>query len=308
MIGAAVADSPGGPFADIKSGPVFDDGYMNIDAHVFVDDDGSKYLYYSRDCSQNVINGKRTSQIFCAKLGEDMASIVSEPVLCITPDEKWEFRSVDPLWNEGAEVMKHDGKYYLMYSTNFFGSRYYALGYAVSDRPDGGFVKPEGNPILRAGAYEGISGPGHHSFVKSLDEREWVCIYHSHTDPKAGGGNRQANLSTMGFTPDGILYMNGPHIGLQPRPSSDGHRDLILNEPVKVNGQINGPAGVLTDHRFAVHPEQDELIWRPDGDTAEIEISLSSPETVKSVVLYRDPGQKDGYPEITLTLDGTDAE
>jgi hypothetical protein len=277
---------------------------MNIDANVLLDDDGGKYLYYSRDCSRNTIDTKNTSQIFMIKLGDDMVSTVGEPVLLTTPDQEWEFNSFNPLWNEGPEVMKHDGKYYLMYSSNFYGGRYYSVGCAVSDKPDGGFVKYDNNPVLHAGAYEGISGTGHHGFVQSPDGREWIAVYHSHMYPSQGGGQRQANLCSMGFTSDGVLYMNGPHIGLQPVPSNNQHRDLALGAAVKVNGRETPEAGLLTDHRFAVHPEQNELVWTAEGETADIDIKLTQRANVKSVVLYRSPGQSEAYPRISLELDG----
>jgi len=53
-IGVATADSPGGPFLDVFNFPMFDFDYAAIDGHVFFDDDGRKYFYYSRDCSENI--------------------------------------------------------------------------------------------------------------------------------------------------------------------------------------------------------------------------------------------------------------
>jgi hypothetical protein len=52
------------------------------------------------------------------------------------------------MWNEGAFMYKHNGKYYLTYSANPFWAREYAVGYAVADSPLGDFVKPEKNRIL----------------------------------------------------------------------------------------------------------------------------------------------------------------
>lgn len=37
-IGAAVSDSPEGPFKDVYDAPMFDFGYAAIDANVFIDD------------------------------------------------------------------------------------------------------------------------------------------------------------------------------------------------------------------------------------------------------------------------------
>ena len=54
-IGVAVADSPEGEFKDLLGAPLFDFGYAVIDATLFQDDDGKEYLYYVRDCSENII-------------------------------------------------------------------------------------------------------------------------------------------------------------------------------------------------------------------------------------------------------------
>ena len=56
-IGVAVSDSPLGPFVDVHNAPMFDLGYAAIDGSVLIDEGGA-YLYYSRDCSENIVNGK----------------------------------------------------------------------------------------------------------------------------------------------------------------------------------------------------------------------------------------------------------
>ncbi len=74
-IGVAVSDSPGGPFKDVYDHPMFDFGYAAIDANVFIDDNGKKYLYYSRDCSENIVDGRHESHIYGVKLNDDMVSV-----------------------------------------------------------------------------------------------------------------------------------------------------------------------------------------------------------------------------------------
>ena len=55
----------------------------------------------------------------------------------------WEHKTTGAnMWNEGAFMYKHNGKYYLTYSANLW-AREYAVGYAVADSPLGDFVKPE---------------------------------------------------------------------------------------------------------------------------------------------------------------------
>src|SRR5690606_6596776 len=89
-----------------------------------------------------------------------------EGVLLLRPSQPWEFKSGDYRWNEGPFMLKHKGVYYLMYSANFYRTRDYSVGYAVSNNPLGPLVKYEHNPVLFSPSEE-ISGPGHHSVTES---------------------------------------------------------------------------------------------------------------------------------------------
>ena len=209
-IGVATADSPRGPFVDVFNRPMFDFGYAAIDGHVLLDDDGSKYFYYSRDCSENVVEGRHESHLYVAKLNDDLVSLKGEPLLITEPEQDWELRSgPEWLWNEGPFVLKHDHKYYLMYSANCYASRDYSVGYAVSESPTGPFVKSAHNPVLFS-THSEISGPGHNSVMSSPDGKELFIVYHIHTDPQNPSGDRQVCMDRMGFRADGSLYVNGP--------------------------------------------------------------------------------------------------
>jgi beta-xylosidase len=60
----------------------------------------------------------------------------------------WESVTGTWRWSEGPEMLKHDGKYYLTYSSGVYTQKNYAVGYAVSDSPFGPFTKPANNRIL----------------------------------------------------------------------------------------------------------------------------------------------------------------
>jgi len=218
-IGVAMADSPAGPFLDVFNHPMFDFGYAAIDGHILFDDDGSKYFYYSRDCSENIVDGRHESHLYIAELNDDLVSFKSDPLLITRPEQEWELRS-DPewCWNEGPFVLKHNEKYYLMYSANFYASREYSVGYAVSDSPTGPFVKAAHNPVLFSTVPE-ISGPGHNSVISSPDGKELFIVYHIHTDSQHPSGDRQVCMDRMGFREDGSLYVLGPTNTPQAMPS-----------------------------------------------------------------------------------------
>lgn len=218
--GVAVSDRPEGPFVDVHPDePMFTLDLATIDATCFVDDDGQGYLYFGKDCSTNVVDGVHTSQLFVAKLDESLTKLTSEPKLISTPDVPWEHMSLPNycigdlskwraekgeeawIWNEGPTVLKHDGKYYLTYSTNYYCSIYYSVCYSVAESPLGPFKKYKGNPIL---AYipDELSGPGHNSFF--YDNGKLICVFHSHTDYNNPCENRRMCYCEARFT-DGVL-------------------------------------------------------------------------------------------------------
>ncbi len=201
-IGLAVADAPEGPFVDVKEGPLFDPGYACIDA-TFLFDGGRAYLYYVRDCSENIINGIHTSQIYGGEVTEDLLTFKEAPVRLTTPDLPWE-TSLDPAWqwNEGPALLKHAGKYYLNYSVNCYDSPAYSVGCAVADSPLGPFVKYEAPVLARM---EGdFSGPGHNSFFEN-EAGELLTAFHIHTYPEKPSGDRRACIAAAGFDGEGVF-------------------------------------------------------------------------------------------------------
>lgn len=218
-IGLALSNRPEGMFEDIANEPLFDFGYAVIDANVLIDEDGRKYLYYSRDCSEHEVGGKKTSEIYGICLKDDLTGVWGKPVKLLTPVQDWERVSANRLWNEAPEIIKHEGKYYLSYSANYFASADYAVGYAVSDAPLGPFVKAGENPILTSKGRGDVFGPGHHSFTRSPDGTQIWVAYHSLMDPLNPLKGRRLNIDRAGFSGDGRLYIEGPTTGRQPAPA-----------------------------------------------------------------------------------------
>lgn len=284
-IGLAISDSPMGPFLDTEDKPFFDFGYAAIDANVFVDDDGKAYLYFARDCSENIYNGKHESHIYGVALSDDRMSVVGEPVLLTRPQQPWEAPDGEWRWNEGPFVLKHNGSYYLMYSANYFADVNYSLGYATSDSPLGTYVKYEHNPVLATQKdWKDISGPGHHSVIASAEGSTLYVAYHTHSVPAMGGGNRQLNLDVMGFRDDGSLFINGPslHHQLLPKYADQGSK---VKEAVTSDSRerflplFDGEVTVRTD--FPIMPRSVPL-----NKSEPIEIVFDRPQTISYIVLY----------------------
>ena len=214
-IALAASEKPLGPFINLKA-PLFDRGTSFIDGHIFIED-GTPYLFYVKDCSQNIINGRHISQIFVQEMSEDLLSLKGSPRLAIQPDQQWEGLQKDYQWNEGPFVLKHKEIYYLMYSANFFASADYGIGYATASSPLGPWRKYEENPIAEKDLSLGVSGPGHNSVTTSPDGSELFIVYHSHSDPENPRRGRTMNIDRLYFE-GGLLKVKGPTRTPQPMP------------------------------------------------------------------------------------------
>lgn len=185
-IGVAVSDHPTGPFKDPLGKPLIPKGTFKgqmIDPMVFVDDDGSAYLYFGQgNC--NIV-----------KLNEDMISCDLSKVIVIKPEG----------YNEGSFVFKRKGKYYLMWSEFDTRDPRYSVAYATSDSPLGPFVKAVGNPVLKGLGV--VKGAGHHSVVQVPGKDEWYIAYHRFKIPDGNGYNRETCISPMRFDENGAIQI-----------------------------------------------------------------------------------------------------
>lgn len=208
-LGMAVSASPLGPFKDVSDRPLFDPGYPVIDADVFFDADGRKYITYSRCCYKHKVGPYEESHIYGAVLNESMDGIEGEGRILLQPCQKWENGSTHTgrRWNEGSFMLKHGGTYYLMFSANYYMERDYAIGYATASSPLGPYTKYKGNPILKAD-FPRTSGPGHNSCFTASDGKSMMIAYHCHTDPLKGGTDRQIHIDRLGFRSDGTLFID----------------------------------------------------------------------------------------------------
>lgn len=207
-LAVAESDSPIGPFVQKEMRPIESD-LLKIDPHVFIDDDGTKYLYFVRF--------NRGNEIWVAKLNDDLRSIDESTMkLCINASQEWENSRLEPepghRINEAPFVIKHKGVYYLTYSANHTINPAYGVGYATSNHPTGPWKKYDGNPILTR--VEGkINGPGHHSFIAAPSGRLYI-VYHTHFDMTKMQPRKLA-IDPCEFIPDpeggpDLLKVDGP--------------------------------------------------------------------------------------------------
>ena len=297
-IGVAVADNPAGPFVEYK-GTLSDGTVINhtkspfnyvlkeyasnfkaIDPSVFIDDDGRIYLYLSQD------QVDRESCIYGMELDSDMVSIKKDTITgpLVMASQSWESPDAANRWNEAPFVIKHDGKYYLTYSANYYASSLYAIGYAVSDSPLGEYEKPDNNPIMQATEdWPFISGPGHCSFFPSADGKELYMAYHSHKDVGEAGAVRKINFDKVVFK-DGKLIVNGPSISPQLLPSGSSEYQNIANlASIDIDGY---DSSLLVDGLINTLYDKVDLYEVYFEEKTTVKFTFDSAVNIKAILVY----------------------
>lgn len=135
----ATSTSPRGPFVQEELKPMID-GFKNIDNTLFIDDDGTPYMFYVRVGSP--------FKICAVELERDLKSIkAGATTVCITPTQSWEKKQGRV--NEGPSIIKHNGLYYMLYSGNGYKSHEYGIGCATAKSIKGPWRKSQLNPIFQ---------------------------------------------------------------------------------------------------------------------------------------------------------------
>ena len=198
----AVADDPAGPFTDLRTPWLTYPGWKTIDAHIFIDRDGTPYLFFNRVGIRG--QGKQLyGNIYVTRLSEDLLSAETEPQLVVRASQDWE--ASDPKFNsnanEGAFVFRQGDTYYLTYSSGHYKSPRYGIGVATAPSPLGPWTKSNRNPLLQTDPTSGISGPGHASITTSVDGSQRYLVYHVHADPARPGPDRTVRIGTLKLGP-----------------------------------------------------------------------------------------------------------
>jgi beta-xylosidase len=163
----ASSDSPLGPFVQTKKKPMIEDEKC-IDNSLFMDDDGTPYLYFDR--FNDGLN------IWVAELERDYETIKEATMTkCIHVSQPWE--EVWPRVNEGGFVTKHKGVYYLTYSANSYESPFYGIGCATATSPMGPWTKYEHNPIFQKP--DTLVGIGHSAKFRDKNGKLRI-VFHAH--------------------------------------------------------------------------------------------------------------------------------
>jgi GH43 family beta-xylosidase len=219
-IRVAVSDRPDGGFID--TGKRLTDEEFAIDAHIFTDEDGSLYFFYATDFLEHTHIGTGT--------------VVDRMPDLLTPAgdarpvtrAKYDWQVYDPQraekggvrWHtvEGPFVLKRKGVYYQMFSAGNWKNPTYGVSFAVTGdigQTDEWRQFADGRnvlPILRT--IDGkVTGPGHNSVVRGINNRELFCVYHRWAER-----GRVLAVDRMDFAGGARMFVRGATVTPQAAP------------------------------------------------------------------------------------------
>lgn len=242
QIRVAVAGQPGGPFVD--SGMVLTGEDFAIDAHVFQDEDGARYLFYATD----FLDTERIGTGIVADRLVDPLTLAGHPQPITRARYDWQIYDPQRIekggvrWHtlEGPFVLKHGGRYYQMFSAGNWQNLSYGVSYATSERLDapGEWEQccdgERSLPVLRSLPDQGVIGPGHNSAVRGPDNRQMWCVYHRWMPVEQAGGpvtmQRVMAVDRLEWI-GGRLAVLGPSSTPQPAPLAPGLACLKPGDP-----------------------------------------------------------------------------
>jgi len=270
-IRVATASVPEGPFTD--SGARLTQEQFAIDPHVFIDQDGSRYLFYATDFLEHSHIGTGT----VVDRMRNWFELEQKPVPVTRAAYDWQV--YDPnraekggvRWHtvEGPAVIRSKNRYIQMFSGGNWQNDSYGVAYAHSDsiypeRSEWGQEIDGANslPILRTVAGK-VLGPGHNSIVTGPNGRELYCVYHSWID-----GKRMMSLDRMGVVGTRV-FVSGPNFDPQPLPFRPAleKRDVTLG-----NREDSSPVGIPLRWSYALF----QLWFRGLSATATLQLILRS--------------------------------
>lgn len=213
-IGVATSKSPAGPFIPQSD---YIKGSYSIDPAVFVDEDNKSYIYigglwggqlekwqtgeYVADAEGPLASEPALGPVV-AELSEDMLSLKETLQEIAIVDDKGnpilagdeERRFFEAPW-----VYKHNGYYYLTYST---GTTHY-IAYAMSKSPKGPFV-------YKGRILEPVIGwTTHHSVVQIEDK--WYLFYHDSSLSNGVNQKRCVKYTEITYNDDGTINTIEPY-------------------------------------------------------------------------------------------------
>ncbi len=213
-IGVATSSNPAGPFTPEKN---YIPGSFSIDPAVLVDEDNKAYVYFGGLWGGQLEKWQTGTFIpdatgpadsepalgpMVAEISEDMLSFKEKPQEISIVDEEGNpilAGDEDRRFFEGPWVHKHNGYYYLSYSTGTT----HCIVYAMSKNPMGPYVY-KGKILTPV-----IGWTTHHSIVQFQDK--WYLFYHDCSLSDGVNHKRSVKYTEITYNEDGTIQTIDPY-------------------------------------------------------------------------------------------------
>jgi hypothetical protein len=161
-------------------------------------------------------------------------TILGDRVLISAPQFTWEKNGL-PI-NEGPEILIHNGQLHIIFSASGYWTNQYALG-RLTYKGTGSLLNATSwtkatQPVFQATSL--VTGPGHASFVMSVDGTENWIVYHAHANPTVFNDDRVIRMQPFEFRADGTPNFGSPLApGTQlsvPSKGPDEERPILVGD------------------------------------------------------------------------------
>ena len=229
----SAGDDPMGPYQH-KGSPMPDS--WNIDGN-YLEHNGKLYLLWSEWVGDEQLNWISAMSNPWTLTGERM--VLSRPSL------PWEQsgRKV----NEGPEVLKHNGRTFVVYSASFCDTPDYKLGLLelTGENPmDASSWTKADRPVFERG--NGVFGPGHNGFFTSPDGTENWLVYHGNNKETDGcSATRSVRAQPFSYKADGIPDFGTPVPEGQTVAAPSGENGPLTVVPEGVKWQLQNRSSQL---------------------------------------------------------------
>jgi GH43 family beta-xylosidase len=155
------------------------------------------------------------SNLYIAEM-ENPWTLKGEQVCITTPEYDWE--KIGFLVNEGAAVLKRNGRIFISYSASATDSNY-CMGLLTADEAsdllDPASWKKSSKPVFTTNEKTGQYGPGHNSFTVSEDGSKDILVYHARNYKEIEGDplydpNRHTRVQAIEWNEDGTPNFGVP--------------------------------------------------------------------------------------------------
>jgi GH43 family beta-xylosidase len=181
---------------------------FSLDATTF-ERDGARYLVWAQHDPK--IGGN--TNLYIAEMS-DPWTIRGDQVMLTRPEYDWE--EIGFLVNEGAAVIKRNGRIFISYSASATDANY-AIGLLTasldSDLLDASSSSKSPTPVFKSG--NGVYGPGHNSFTVSPDGKHDILVYHGRDYEEISGDslndpNHHTRVQQLHWNEDGAPDFGEP--------------------------------------------------------------------------------------------------